>query len=320
DTAAGSIAPGRWSHVAVSCDGVAARTLIDGAVVSEAAVSGLRAAVDPLRLGDGFQGALAAARLWSIARPEEELAADQGRLLAGTETGLAADWPLDEASGTEVLNRVSGGPAGTLVGGIHAVLPATPFPGQQALDLDGSGARIEVPHAPEIHFARTDESFTVELWVRPGAGDAESVLLEKWSGIGSYPYALRYRPAGGEIVFARSTGAASSTAELTVSTAGIDDGEFHHLAAVKDGSILRLYVDGALASEMVDPITSTIRGESALHVGSRGGTGHFFSGAITELRLWRRARTAAEIDAGRWQRLSGGEVDLAGYWPLDAVA
>ncbi|MCP4668154.1 MAG: LamG domain-containing protein, partial [Deltaproteobacteria bacterium] len=178
---------------------------------------------------------------------------------------------------------------------------------------------IEVPHAPEIHFARTDESFTVELWVRAGAGDAESVLLEKWSGIGSYPYALRYRPAGGEIVFARSTGAASSTAEL-VSTADFDDGKFHHLAAVKDGPTLRLYVDGALAGEMADPITSTIRGESALYVGSRGGTSHFFTGTITELRLWRRARTAAEIDAGRWQRLSGGEVDLAGYWPLDAVA
>ncbi|MCP4661615.1 MAG: PASTA domain-containing protein, partial [bacterium] len=65
---------------------------------------------------------------------------------------------------------------------------------------------------------------------------------------------------------------------------------------------------------------STIRGTASLYVGSRAGGSHFFEGTVSELRLWRRARTAEEIGAAMASRLSGDEVDLAGYWPLDEIA
>ncbi|MCP4662401.1 MAG: LamG domain-containing protein, partial [bacterium] len=320
DTAAGSIAPGRWSHVAASNDGTTARTLIDGEVASEAPVTGLVAQGGGLRLGEGFAGLVAEVRLWNEALTAEEIAAGKSLRTTGDEEHLAGDWPLDEASGSVVLNRVSGGPDGTLTGGERVALLDTPFPGQQALELDGTAAYVEIPHAPEIHFAAADESFTVELWMRAAEGTAgdERVLVEKWSGIGSYPFALRYRPATGEIVFARSTGDASSS-PILVSQPGCGDGVWHHVAAVKEGATLRLFVDGALAAETTDPIVDRIRGTSPVYAGSRGGTSHFFHGAITELRIWRRARTAEELASGRWPRLSGEEAGLAGYWPLNAV-
>ncbi|MCP4661775.1 MAG: PASTA domain-containing protein, partial [bacterium] len=324
DTEAGSVTWNRWTHVAVTNDGTTARTLIDGEVRSEGPVASLAAASGGLRIGQGLDGAMAEVRLWNVARTADQIVAGKDLRPAAGAAGLVADWPLDEASGTQITNRVSGAVAGTLVGGERVAFLADPFPGTGALELDGTAAYLAIPHAPEIHFAKAAESFTVEVWVKPASAPAtttedEHVVVEKWSGIGSFPYALRYRHAGGEFVFARSTGALDSTIRLE-SAEGFGDGEYHHLAAVKDGAALRLYVDGALEVETADLITTTVRGESPLYLGARAGASHFFTGAITELRLWRRALTAAEIAAGRWSRLAGNEPDLAGYWPLDTLA
>ncbi|MCP4656293.1 MAG: PASTA domain-containing protein, partial [bacterium] len=295
------------------------RTLIDGEVASEAPVTGLVAQGGGLRLGEGFAGLVAEVRLWNQALSAEEIAAGKSLRTTGDEEHLAGDWPLDEASGSVVLNRSSGGPDGTLTGGERVALPDTPFPGQQALELDGTAAYLEIPHAPEIHLGEPDQCFTLEVWVQAvaGVGD-EQVIVEKGSELGVFPYALRYRPADGHFVFVRAPGGGEAPVSV-VSAESFPDGAFHHLAAVRDGAALRLYVDGASQAQATDT-TGAIPGETPLHAGSRGGESAFFEGALTELRLWRRARTVEEIAAGRWQRLAGDELDLAGYWPLSASA
>ena len=52
-------------------------------------------------------------------------------------------------------------------------------------------------------------------------------------------------------------------------------------------------------------------------VGSFVGDTYFFHGELDEVRIWERARTAAEIQAAMGAPLAGDEPGLAAYWPLD---
>ena len=67
-----------------------------------------------------------------------------------------------------------------------------------------------------------------------------------------------------------------------------------HLAATYDGSVLRLYVNGAQVSTRTiggNILTST----SPLRIGGNSIWGEYFTGLIDEVRIYNRPLTAAEI-------------------------
>jgi hypothetical protein len=70
---------------------------------------------------------------------------------------------------------------------------------------------------------------------------------------------------------------------------------WHHVAAVKGGGTLRLYVDGKLAAESgrFDPAKYDLTTDEPLLVGA--GAGDHFRGALADLRLYRRALGADEL-------------------------
>ncbi|MCP4560351.1 MAG: LamG domain-containing protein, partial [Bosea sp.] len=245
-----------------------------------------------------FPGQIAELRIWRTARSAAEIRAAMHQRLAGDEPGLAGVWPLDDGEGETAANA-GAALAGRNFGATSVTPsppPATAIP--EALELNGTSSYLEIPHHGDLAFARPDDDFTLELWVQAGdqAGDEdERVVVEKWKGGGGFPWALRYRGGSGHFVFARSSGATPHPE--VVSTAAVSDGGFHHLAAVREGTTLKLYVDGEAQGQATDTVTSTIRGTASLYVGSRAGGSHFFEGTVSELRLWRRARTAEEIGA-----------------------
>ncbi len=63
--------------------------------------------------------------------------------------------------------------------------------------------------------------------------------------------------------------------------------------------------------------TSAPPGEARL--GTNGGDA-VLSGALGEVRVWNEARTAQQLAAGRFKRLTGGEANLAANWRLDQVS
>ena len=86
------------------------------------------------------------------------------------------------------------------------------------------------------------------------------------------------------------------------------DGVWHHAAATYDGTTWRLYLDGALQTQLVvgafTPQFNSIQHAalgSALN--STGGIGSqtqgFFGGTLDEVRIWNVARSAAQILAGK---------------------
>jgi len=111
---------GQWKHLAVigttttnpgGSGTVSSCTLyLNGQPVATAAgISALTGT--QITLGFGFQGEIAEVRFWGAARSTSELAANQNRRLAGTESNLLAYWRLDEGSGQALANQ-TGGAAG----------------------------------------------------------------------------------------------------------------------------------------------------------------------------------------------------------------
>lgn len=72
---------------------------------------------------------------------------------------------------------------------------------------------------------------------------------------------------------------------------------WHHVAAVKSGGKLMLFVDGKLKSSSTDfnPEDFDLTNDQPLRIGS--GPNDFFQGWLRDVRLYRRALLAAEVTA-----------------------
>jgi hypothetical protein len=111
-------------------------------------------------------------------------------------------------------------------------------------------------------------------------------------------------------------------------------GRWTHLAATRQGSTLRLYVNGALAKTFENYTTLSPWSSTYPHDLTLGGidgaytyyaTGDYrrnnisrsFAGAMREVRVWNVARTADEIAENYKCKVRASEAGLVGYWPLD---
>ena len=74
---------------------------------------------------------------------------------------------------------------------------------------------------------------------------------------------------------------------------------WRHVAAVKDGGVLRLYVDGeeVATSTGFDPAEYDISNDRPLRIGF--GAHDYFKGAMSDVRLYGRALSGEEIEGLR---------------------
>ena len=124
-----------WSHVAVSYEGGTVRTYANGVLVDTFNGSGpigdfnTHTVQDDFRIGGRqgaiqfFHGDLDEVRIWSRVRTGEEIAADFGERLTGSEPGLAGYWDFEEGSGTLAADLSSNGFDGVLGNGVAGDSP-----------------------------------------------------------------------------------------------------------------------------------------------------------------------------------------------------
>ncbi len=282
---------------------------------------------DETSLTDFYDGAIAEVRFWDHARTAEQINALMDDRLVGDEDGLIAYLPLTEQIGTTATDQTGNGHDGTLLGGPVWVDASPPMDFGSALDLDGVDDFVFLPDADIYDFAR-DQNFTVEFWVKPDTLQLETDqndndIVEKWTGSGGYPFVIRYvnqeGSNNGRIRFGRYDGTNNPAA---LSSTRINDGEYHHVAAVKDGDMLHLYIDGVLERSVTDTTTGTTSNNSGLYIGRRGQAqpfSNYFAGSVDELRIWNVARSPEEINSKMNQPLRGNEAGLVGYWRFDVV-
>ena len=85
------------------------------------------------------------------------------------------------------------------------------------------------------------------------------------------------------------------------STTNVDDGNFHFLTGVYDGTTIRIYVDGILsASQAIGAHTLNVTSTNLEIASCAGGpncdtSGEMWKGLIDDVRVYDRALSAAEI-------------------------
>ena len=128
------------------------------------------------------------------------------------------------------------------VAGVTTVVPTTSYSGY----FNGSNAYLTIPAGTNLEFST--ENFTVEMWVYPLATTNGS-MLGNWTqnGAGDHGMKISYgRTVAGKFEFFYSSSGQSSPGVM-VSASTYAANAWYHVAAVRIGSIVNLYVNGSSA-------------------------------------------------------------------------
>ncbi len=147
-------------------------------------------------------------------------------------------------------------------------------------------------------------NFSVDFWIK-GANPSTNLLLGTTAGLlekGStcndpnsfFEFLLTNT---GQVVFEITRANSTNTIEINTGTNIVTDGLFHHVAMVRQGVFLSLFVDGRLATNFNAGAIATIFNNSDVLVGVDYCDYAPFDGALDELDFWRRALSPAEIEA-----------------------
>ncbi|KUG09048.1 hypothetical protein ASU33_19685 [Solirubrum puertoriconensis] len=242
-------------------------------------------------------------------------------ILSNTGSSLVVRVPLTAtASGTVSITTASG----------SASLPFTllPAPGN-ALALDGANDYVRVPDHSSLDFG--NGNFTVEAWVLKqtnSSGYTHSTAPGgKWNTgatLGTNEWLLQTTTDGNNNI--PSFWVESGTTIHTVNaTTAMSLGRWYHLAGVRSGNSLLIYVDGVQqgattipANMAVNNITGRDLLLGAIGNNTANGAGFFANVRLDELRIWNVARSAAELQAGMVGTVAATESGLVAYYNFDA--
>lgn len=172
---------------------------------------------------------------------------------------------------------------------------------------------------------------TLEAWVKTTENTAG--YTDNWSIIDfdRSDYYSFYVHGDGRVGFSTTDNSGSTNDFWGPTGKKVNDGNWHHIAAVYDGTDKLIYVDGILASTLTNPhagralgVGSTRYGfigdgsEATTYNGSRNN--QYFKGAVAEVRVWNEVRTADKIAALKDFCLDGTEPNLAAYYKTTEVS
>jgi hypothetical protein len=214
---------------------------------------------------------------------------------ASAATNLGAYWHLDEGSGTTAVDTSGNANHGTINGAPARVSGRF----GRALHFDGQDDNVFIARSASLE----PQSITVEGWVRgtstPGA--YKHIISYGASECFTASYAL-FSGSGGGIAFAVSQSSTSSVVSPQAPQSSIWDGAWHHVAGTYDGTVARLFVDGAEVGSGASAPAPIAYG---LPTNPNGVLGMFgggpcdlsYIGDLDEPRIWRRALSASEMAA-----------------------
>ncbi|MCS6328970.1 MAG: hypothetical protein H8K06_18065 [Nitrospira sp.] len=168
----------------------------------------------------------------------------------------------------------------------------------------------------EIGFTSTVGRFgfqaTVEFWVKTTSTRRETIMSDRLTCTVTSPanaasWELQVQPNGTAsfAVAGPDAGAGTTLVSAGVATTHpINDGQWHRIAAVRNGTEQRLYLDGQLEgfwNYFNGPPLLTGLPTGGLHLGTGGCGTSLFTGQLDEITIADRAWTLAELQAPRSQ-------------------
>ena len=160
--------------------------------------------------------------------------------------------------------------------------------GQAFSFINGANSWVEIPYATNL----ATLSFTYEAWIYPANSRSGQVFIYGQS----YGRQFDLEPGGGLAIFITDV---NGHFKGLYSYATIPLGTWSHVAATWDGTILKLYINGALNSQGTPGLSVIGDSLCPFSIGGAGSCspGQYFPGLIDEMSVYDRALFAGEIQA-----------------------
>ena len=156
--------------------------------------------------------------------------------------------------------------------------------------FDGASDKITLPSA-----VRPTNIMTVSQWLKaPASGHNFSYSLSTLGSNGSWAGISMYHASATSLQFQIQTG---GVAKLT-SAVNINDGNWHHVVGVYNGSDIRIYLDGqeqGSPTSVSGDISYNSSGTSDIAIGNWPSANYDFNGNISNTAIWHRALSENEI-------------------------
>jgi len=210
----------------------------------------------------------------------------------------------------------------TCVFGLAATARAQLAPPAQSYVAAIGAAPLRAPATADF---APGAAFTLEGWFFLTGNTPFAWLMGKGlatSGTDPFlAFGLLLNNDGTRVRFSASTGAPGSGRDVTA-PAAFPLRTWTHVAAVMDGTAMRLLVNGTVVASGTTTGAPPVTPAIALGVGvayQANGNTNFpsFPGYARQVRVWNVARTAAQIAAGASVELPAERTGLVAAWPLD---
>jgi len=204
-------------------------------------------------------------------------------------SGLVAHWKLDETSGSIAYDASGLGNHGTL-NGFDTTSCWVSGTINGALSFDGNNDYVQIPHADTLNGTK---ELTYAAWV----------FSNSWSGVKQVMAKSVHGGGSGRAQMGLFSESNTLTGRVETTSGRINNrvtlpstGTWAHVASVFDSTQLIVYVDGVPLDTVLFSNRTLRPTTDVLNLGKRVGTSqYFFDGEMDDVRVYRRALTAEEI-------------------------
>ena len=181
---------------------------------------------------------------------------------------------------------------GVAVDSVQILLEKTSGNSGYAASFNGADS-LTIPHSSTVS---PMSALSVEAWIKFEALSGNPILFEKANS-----YKLIYNSATSNFSF---TVNGLTTTSITASNSAVLTNTYHHIAAVYNGSTLRLFIDGAQIGSA--PSSGNIsQNSNSLIIGKK------LKGKMDEIRVWNSARSVSDVSLNYNRILNGDEAGLS---------
>ena len=150
------------------------------------------------------------------------------------------------------------------------------------VSFDGAGDHIECADDTDFTFGSND--FTIEFFVKPKSFSGFGSLVQKYNGVQNTSTIWMATDTSGDVSFYVYYG--SGDASTITSSTSLTLNKWSHVACVRDGTTLRLYIDGVQrGSSTTIGSSAAIDSSTPLRIGEDSQGNYDFHGVISNVRI-----------------------------------
>ena len=183
-----------------------------------------------------------------------------------------------------------------------------------SLSFDGVDDYVKGSASSSLDVTNTN-NITLSAWVKPNDfNGSQRIISHTAEGSDHQQYSLHV--SNGQIYFISGASLFEQNG-FNLSSSNLELGVWNNISMTYDGSAVRLYLDGNIVFEKLQPDYFPSDWMGYFYIGKRADGEEQFNGYIDEVSIWNSALTQQQIQSYMSTPPTGNEEGLVGYWDFN---